>query len=540
MSRVRRNPIPYQFCGMELKIGTFKANGRIDISYKSPDMKQAFTREYTPVMNDPGFPPSAAQTEIEVNISEDSDADAETKTTPTLALRVGEHPPAEIIQWTLQEKLPLHFLPALFREHPEARSGNIHFSVIAPYALTKLHAEASSLKASGKDREVKTLQSMIQLWGDKPLIELTPTYCEDDLVHKMTTTSATQCIRLMRKLYPCVILGTSSDPFVWTPYSHSGRKKKYTPKRRIRNVLLNVPPAPGKIAQAIKRCSKNIALNHDAAKFLAALILFTLGIDIEEVCALRAKHLISLRDSHEKGLLIEDIVVKQRKEDSDDQHTRKSRHIIETIDPPERRILGVNAILAACWNTYAAQHPHFRDEQLLLSNNENRKRVLSPSDFKTWLAKNFSDVIPDNCLVVEGENIRTSFDIEDTCVAVARYLLTDLAGYSNEELRYHFVQKPAAMDGKHYAGFDSPSATITMGKMQTKAISKLLGGGYALSTSSKVYQIEGQADCVSRVHIEIDLEKALETNDLISKSDLLLRMSALGFSQKISFIENKN
>lgn len=299
---------------------------------------------------------------------------------------------------------------------------------------------------------------------------------------------------------------------------------------------MNVSPAPGIIVQAITRCRENICLGREASKFLAALIMIINGISIEEVCALRAKHLLSF-DSNEKGLLIEDIVVNQRKKDNDTQHTRRSRHTIEAMEPPENRILGVSSILAKCWDIYAGQHPDFKGEQLLLTSNENRKRILAPADFKLFLDKNFSDIIPGNCLVIEDEKIRTSFDIEDTCIAVARYLLTDLADYSNEELRYHFAQKPAAMDGRHYSGFDAPSAIITMGKMQTNALARLLGSGDATSTSSKVYPVEGRAGCVSRIHIEIDVAEMLSRIDM--EQNLMMRFSALGFSQKISLIENK-
>lgn len=45
----RKAPIPYEVGGMRILVGTYKKNGRIDISYKSSEMKKAFCREYIPV-----------------------------------------------------------------------------------------------------------------------------------------------------------------------------------------------------------------------------------------------------------------------------------------------------------------------------------------------------------------------------------------------------------------------------------------------------------------------------------------------------------
>lgn len=234
--RSRKNPIRVYYAGMELLIGTYKSNHRIDISYKAAGMKQTFTREYTPIVNDPNLPPPATQAELKTNTNESSDASIETETTSVVTLQVGEYPSEQVIQWTLQEKLSKYFLPALFKEHPTARNGSIHLAVIGPYALQKLHVESSSLKQSTKDTEKKSLQRMIQLWGDIPLVELTPKYCEYDLVHKMAVTPGEECIRLMRKLYPNVVLGTITDAFVWTNYCHPERRRKYIPKRRVRSV----------------------------------------------------------------------------------------------------------------------------------------------------------------------------------------------------------------------------------------------------------------------------------------------------------------
>lgn len=529
MSHIRHKPRQISYGGMEFQVGTLKSNGRVDISYKSKEMQTAFTREYVPVSVPPSF-------EFE---SPESEGTGLSIATP-ITLETGAHLPENVIRWTLQEKLPRYFFCALFRSCPGERTGNIHFSLLGEYALVQLHKNFPLAPSTMVD-EQDTLYKMIKLWGDHPLVEITPDNVGVDLTEKMSATLATKCTRLLRKIYPAAILGSNSDdtadPFIWTKYKPAGRKTNYSPKRRIRTRLINNPPSPSKIREIVERCIHAIRSDDEADRHLAALIMLIEGIDVEEVCALRADSFKAIVGYQREWYLnIDRLVVSLRNETNGD-FVRESRHRIENMLPPERRKLGLSRLVASYWNIYAANHIDFKGNQLLLSNPENRLRVLPPKKFRAWLKRNYGDIIPDTTLIVGETDISTSFEVEDAFWAASKFLLADRGGYSGEELRYHFGLKPAEMDGKHYAGFGTPSELVTQGKMQDKAIFSILGGGCIPNdTSAKQHQAIGQAGCASRIRIEIDVEKMLADN---CEYDLMLRLKALGFSQKITFVENE-
>lgn len=487
-------------------------------------LRISITREYIPVW-----------------ITEDDagpDAAADSKTDRCSAvLQIGEYPPEDIIRQTLQEKIAKLFLPALFAEYPKARNGKIHFSALGQYALDKLHASKSYADSSRSAHQTH-LQKMIEFWGDMPMDAITPDNCANDLTHSMEPSAAKACIALLRRIYPIALASIATDLHVWDRYRQPGRRTKYSPKRRVRTRLIDNPPSPGQIAQAIQQCMAGIRAGREAEKYLAALIMLVEGIDVEEVCALRADSFIPVPEYPGSWCLrIERIVITQG-DSHKEGRSRAPRHKIENMQPPEARTLGVSGILSRCWGEYQQNHPEFVAGQLLLNNPKNEDRIFAPDTFRVWLRETFGWILPAIVLAVGGAEVSTSYEVEDAFWAASNYLLADLGGYADEELRYHFAKKPLKMDGKHYAGFDAPSELVTLGKMQDKAIAALLGGICPAASSTKAYQVLGRAGHVSRIHMEIDIAALLQSG--YSEKDLLLRLSALGCSQRILFVEKKD
>lgn len=504
--RRRKNPMLYPFAGMQLLVGTYKANGRVDISFKTHEMERVFTMEYKPAGRGEG-------------------------------LCVGEYLPEDIIRQTLEAKLVKFFIPALFAAHPKARNGEIHFSALGQYALDKLHA-SKPYADEGKNKRQTHLRKMIALWGDMPMEAITPDNCAHALTHSMEASAAKACIALLRRIYPIALAGITADLHVWDRYKQPGRKTTYSPKRRVRTRLIDNPPSPGQIAQAIQQCMSGICAGREAEKYLAAQIMIVEGIDVEEVCALQGDSLASVPGYQGNWCLeIKEIVVQQgdgRRKD----RVRDNKHTIESMQPPERRTLGVSKIVSQCWSEYQAKHPEFTADQLLLKNPDNEERVLHPDAFRVWLGEAFGWILPETVLSVGGAAVSTSYEVEDAFWAASNYLLSDLGGYADEELRYHFGKKPLKMDAKHYAGFGAPSELVTMGKMKDKAIAALLGGICHRKPDAKTYQVLGRAGHVSRVHMEIDVAALLRCG--FAEKDLLLRLSALGYSQRMRFVEKKD
>ena len=513
--KVRKPPIEVTYGGLPLRVGTYKSNRRVDVSYRHKDSEgntHLFTREYIPVL--PANSPP---------------------------LVIGEYLSDDVIRATLADKIPSLFLPALFKKYPHACTPDLHLSILGPYVLKKLNASEQS-KDSTILHRYRTLNKMAALWGDTPIREVVPERCADDLL-RMSTPSSDDCIALLRKIYPLVVLEKGANK-VWGEYRQSGRKRGYSHPKRVRSMLLNLPPSPGQICEIINQCVDAIHQNKDAAKHLAALVMISEGILVDEACALRASSLSTLADY--KGnfaLHISEIVEIQdipqtdckKKGKKKSNRIRSQRHIIEKLDAPENRLLGINTVLASCWQMYQRTHPKFKGDQLLLTNPKNHGRVLPPDEFRTWLNDKFGYLFPEDAIAIMGKQISTTYDVADRLRAGAQYLLTDISGFSSEETCYHFALVPQAMDSQHYVGFSAPSELVTMGVMQSMAIQRLMGSlPFEEGTSSKVYRIPGRAEKTSKIHINLDISKLL---NLGFDRDLLLRMRAHGYKMKITIQE---
>lgn len=444
---------------------------------------------------------------------------------------VGEHLPDAVVLATLEKVLPVRFLPLLFKENLSAKSADIHFSLMGTYALHVLHKNIKFEKST-RDRQRRALNLMVACWGALPVGEILPERCADDLL-KMETTAATECVALLRQLIPAALTGVVENVCVWDKYTQAGRKKRYSPSRRVRSVLLNNPPAPGKIEPIIKRCLDGIAAGVEAEKYLATLIMMCERVTLEEICALRLKSMTALPgyDDH-YGLLIEDYVVAHGTRKKNDGHVRGQRHTIEKMEAPDKRVIGVAKIASDAWDSYRTAHPDYGDARLLLSSPQNANRVLAPDIFMGWLDEHFGDLFPVHSAIVEGKVITTNFDAEAHLITTACFLLEDCSCYSEEEIRYHYGETPKHMDAKHYAGFDAPSEIVAMGEFQNLAIAKLCSGVPDQGKSRKSRKILGIPNKTTHIHLEINAKELMAIQSREPK-DLQFRMIAHGFNARI-------
>ena len=512
----RKRPLEVSYGGLDLRVGTYKSNGRIDISHRcqfvAPNpgkiSSELFTREYVPVLL-PGDSP----------------------------LIIGEHLPEDIMQRTLVEKIPKSFLPALEKTHPEVITADLHLCILGPYLVERLNKLESSRPSTIVGR-AKTLSTMLKLWGNRSLKELTPATCADDLL-ALAPKPSESCCTLLRKIYPLVTQSGTSD--TWKKSPMAGRHSSYSHPQRVRKMLLNTPPSPLQLSNMLKLCTDAIHQGIDSEKHLAALIVATEGVSIEEVCALHADSLIELPGYKGFfGLQIFNVVKTQmtapkemsKADKVSTERIRGQRHIIEELHEPKRRTLGMNDLLMHCWHIYQEMHPEFSGKQLLLVNPDNHQRILAPEQFQTWLDERFKDFLPDDEILVAGVSIKPTYDVESFLQAGAKYLVKDLAEYSSEETRYQFGSPPQAMDAKHYVGFYAPSELVTMAVMKSLAIQNLPERFlWQNVTGSKSRIFYGKSQKTTRLYLEFDINKLLASG---FHQDLLFRMKVHGYSVTIT------
>lgn len=516
MQEKRCNPTRFVYRGLPLWIGFEKQNGfwsKIVVSFRVEDnLSRRSIRPYGLTLCSRRYTPQCEKKRpIEKQITN------------------------EIVEATLDRVMPTKFLPNLFEECPSIKTGDLTFGLLSPFALTKLH-QVMGYEESTEEAQFETLHCMINLWGDWSIKEIIPERCAPELLD-MTVTPMKECIRLLRRLFEFELGALVENPRIWHEYRTPNRRNAYHPARAILNTTLNKPASIGQFSKAIDLCERNIKNPVDGAAYLCAMAILTEGIVVEECCALLAGDMVPLSGYEGYyGLNIHQFVETQGNRSRGDGHVRGQRHIVSeyVFGTHERRWLGVSPRLATGWKVYRESHPDVSDEDRLLCDPRNSQRLLAPEDYREWLNDTFRPLFPERYVILQGKTIEESNDIEKLMRVTAKEQLRDFGRYAAEEFRYQNGQKPLAMDGLHYAGFDAPTELVTMALMQERPIRAAKGycPDELRKNSSKLFGVPGHPKKTTMMHVQIKIPATDHASDIIA------RMSAeMGFSA--SFIVKK-
>lgn len=344
------------------------------------------------------------------------------------------------------------FLEKLSAEDETILGPDTQWGLIAPYALSRLHAYAD-LSQSTKEGQWKTLRRSIQLWGDWRLREIVPTNCAPDLL-KLPITSANDLIALIRRLYVSELRIQVADPNVWFNYDYYSNNGAFSPARQIFKVVNDCVMTEQECLAVIKECC-----NHpDDSKYKMTLLALLTPISLSEVCALRTSRCTYLDEYPQYGAI--QVTNELRMADSSlkteraRERSRRSQ-VVEILNPYQRRILPAGRLLTELLCNPGAES----DETYYLSSMINKDRRLRVQDFRNWINTTFKTVVPGN--KGASKAVKLSDRLHDTCC----YYLQAF-GLREEELRYQLGMAPLHTDAKYYVDFECSAELAGMAVIQ--------------------------------------------------------------------------
>lgn len=515
-SRNTRNaPTPYTYYGLSFWLRCEKHAGKwthIAVSYHRPidpgqrakRGKRLFCRRYTLVTDEP----------------------------ISAALPI----PSAVVDATLTKVLPQHVIPQMIAERHLEKTSDKPFGLLGQYAHNRLLDLENSLSPNYQRRRAKAMERMVELWGDQPIINITPALCGPDLLN-MPVSLAQDCVRLLRQLWLVEIGILVADPKIWERYDLSVFARPYDPTRLIRNNMLNLPWSSACRKQAIQRCLDGIGHPKYGGHYLLALTMMTVPITVNEGCALQLDSLIPIPgypDHYQLAIshtvYVHDGTTKRRKRAK--QHTR-----VSITDPHQKRLLAVSNLLAQAWLRCSALHPAADDSPLLLSNKKNNKRIMPIKDYRQWLDDQFGAYAP--AIINTGDQtISATYDAARHMMDTAIETLAQ-AGYTDAELRHQQGLPPKTMAARHYAGYDAPAVQAKMCAMQDAYHTRDTGYD-APTTTRRQYITAGEAHKTTRVRYTITLAPNTDPKDITLKLSTHYGMHLAVDSTTSEDIDNAN
>ena len=440
--------------------------------------------------------------------------------------------PADVIEATLDSVMPTLLLPKLVDEMPQLKTDELSFAVLGPYALQRLQA-FRNCEESTKSNQVRAMNTMLALWGDQPLRNITPEACAKDLLEQMPFSTAEECVRVLRQIFLAEFANIVKDPHVWERYRLSFKKKSYSATRVIRSKLLDNPLPLVVIADIVDICMQHITDPVLGGKYLGALCILLEAVSSEEACALTVGSLVELRQYPGKyALRIDYEINTQGSRSRGDGHVRAQRHTRDLIlDEYQHRDIGVCDIIEQAWLLFTASHTADK-EALIMTNPKNRNRLLSPETYDKWLQRTFSAQLDQQAVLLGDKEIVGKCSAAERLAASAVSLMREQGRMAEEEIRYHIGDPPQKMDAKRYVGFAEESALLAVGEMLTCACQEILRNtfsGKSKTRTQKEYLAAGVPGRTTLANITIKIPPTMSAQDI-----LLLLTSRFGFSADIT------
>ena len=490
--RERRNAAPVQYLGKQLYYTLEYAaserypNGelrKITISYREPtDNKRTLTgygrvvisRSYTPVCDAP--------------------------------IPRGAVVPEETIIATLDRVFFRSFFPALMAKKPELLTADSPFSLAGPYALNRLQQMLSGSDYTKHEQE-KAMAKLLELFGSRPLADITPENCAPVMMDELTPTVFRACVRLLRQLFAAVFAPYVADSGAWTKYRMPRFGKAYSPAVRAQKVFLRAPLDNSQCCAILQCADEHLADSGCGNLYLAAALMLTLRLEPAEACALTQLSVLALADYPAYSALsvrsmVETIGSRKTRKDSGERRQRERQHRIMPLSTDvtlQARTLPVGKRLREMWDRFWAKHPDH--PEYLLFDPRNRNRRMSPEELDDWLDETFDDIIPDRCFRIADSEVESKYHISDYFAATAECIWTTEFALTEEGVRRLTGLKPLHTDAKHYIDYQCESMLVNFAVSQDRWFARLLGERIETGRSAKQYAVNGAPG--KRIHVRL-------------------------------------
>ena len=317
-------------------------------------------------------------------------------------------------------------------------------------------------KASLED-DIRTVRLLCEKEGCTKWRDVTVEHCGNWL-SKESLRMRKSCARIMKRLLlPFFNLQMIDDLLGWESYhpekanNHQQNYKGLVRKNILPNML-----SYGQCRQLLEKFISNDYTKAVSGVDMALVLKLTLGLDTEEICALKKKSFIILRDFPERLALC---ITHQYCKAVDGKNYR----IRDIDDTYQLRILPLSRLAKRCFEEICARRT-WTDETPLVPHKTNSNRHMSPEDLDKELSKRVLELFPNN-----------RFSIDDIRLSAAHVLLETTAvqelrksGCEEEELRFILGKRPLLVSAVSYADYLNEAELNKLGALQDSWLNKVI------------------------------------------------------------------
>lgn len=272
------------------------------------------------------------------------------------------------------------------------------------------------------------------------------------------------CARMMKRLLlPFFEMRIIDDLLGWEGYDpETGSNHKPQYKGLVRSNILTNALSYGKCQELLGKFISSAGPKIVSGVDMALLLKLTLGLDLEELCALNIESFSYLKDFPERlTVRITHLFCKSSK--------GTNYCIREIEDPYQRRILPLSHLANQCYTAICAQRK-LTGATPLVPSKENSRRHMSPEDLEKELNKRFSALFAHDGFCVEGVQAPTANAVLDN--TAEQELRT--SSCEAEELRFIQGKRPLIVSAVSYADFLNEAELNKLGALQDRWLNRVI------------------------------------------------------------------
>lgn len=342
------------------------------------------------------------------------------------------------------------------------------------------------------------------------------------------------CGRMMKRLLlPFFEMRIIDDLLGWENYDPETRgnhKPQY--KGLVRSNILPNMLSYGQCRELLGRFVSPAGPENVSGVDMALLLKLTLGLDLEEICAMNIESFAYLNDFPERlTVRITHLFCKSPE--------GANYRIREIEDPYQRRILPLSRLATQCYTAIVGRRK-LTGATPLVPSKKNSRRHMTPEDLEKELNERASVLFAKGTFSVEGVRVPTVTAILDnTAIGELRK-----ASIEDEELRFIRGKRPLIVSAVSYADFLNEAELNKLGALQDRWLNRVMSAKVSEEQNTDLnkkgaiirWTTPSQG---SRTQIVFKIDFSERNMEEISKEGITLELHALhGFSGTISWSQN--
>lgn len=366
----------------------------------------------------------------------------------------------------------------------ERRKSNPDLTLGAIIAADREYLVPRKSEKTGKVRsldavedDIRSLRRLCQKEGRTKWRDVTVQRCNQWLAKESMHTRKS-CGRMMRRLLLTFFeMRVIEDLLGWEDYNpeNTGNHKPQYKGLVRRNILPNML-SYGQCQKLLGRFVSSAGPQTVSGVDMALLLKLTLGLDLEEICALNIESFAYLKDFPERlTVRITHLFCKSPE--------GANYRIQEIEDPYQRRMLPLSHLAKCCYTAICGRRK-LTGATPLVPSKDNSRRHMTPEDLEKELNKRVSALLAHD-----------AFCVESVCAPSANVILDNTAerelrtsSCEEEELRFIQGKRPLIVSAVSYADFLNEAELNKLGALQDRWLNRVIAVEASGEGSTELYK----------------------------------------------------